>query len=1146
MASSNPAPPNIPSPWPGPRLLVPVTVNVMLQSQNSATQNWSVNSVSYPTVNAFGDPGPDPFNVNTQRYFPGTNLLMAGASISWALPSALTRADKNTGLFPPVPNRWLVVRRYIGGGNAAASYVAWVIESDYQWSQQSSTTPAIRYPTGLKSISNPTPDNPDQLALVFLGRAVPLGQWPQPDSPTAALQPPLTAIGPGDPSFAAFQSGTQNIMAFNDPLTPDGQTPTQSPYPQLAAGTLTYWLAGWYAQPKLDPLYCFDDGGAGGNGTGWTTKDDWLAVLQKFGWSVGTDDDLTAAVAAAQAWSKRDNLSVPGTGDQQLYPSQILCHGLSYNAGWVGSDVNQLTGIPYDPAVTIGVGRTTIEAFGAMVAAQINQSAPGTGDDVARAIQAFQYHLLDTDFDKTGAPSLDRAIHDGAFGSLQGSRDAVLAGAPEQDVRARDTIWKLTPAQGSGSAALPSELTTALFALNVAQAAADEAARQLAAGQQELYTAWYRACQAAANFNASSDPPNYLTQVQALVGTLLTNAQSAATVRDGKKSDLDALIAKTTNPPTLTSVPAPPFFSPLDPVISISGLDRSFTFGQDIGPNPDDTLFCRFSGQTLTGINAGSSPGVLVTGASLLQGFPANAKVPFDIADIAAECLLLDTAVAPAIAKAAGGVDASYVAKQQTIQWNGTSQFDQQSIAEAAGLVGTVPCVIAAAAWTNAWVPLYLDWEVSWTQYDPAQWTFDGEDFKLTSPAPAAAAAFSGRAVLTPNAVNDLYRTIQDYANNNPSDKDAQTLNNAIAGLPDADLLSVRLSGFGSLLQMRQINTASFLPSANMIPSNLLPKTAGTLPYLPLTGVTQYFPVPAGQFSITQLWAVDAFGQTLPIVLNSTPSPVHFAQPIRVDTQAATGQLPPRVIQPTRVEFDLLDAADGNIVAYDPSANPICGWLLPNHLDQGVSVYDQDGNAIGEVVTAGAAPNQYLQWRPAPGNPQGLGQPPAITNPLLADVVNTYLLNPPATTGVNNLQTLLKVIDETLSNFHPPIAGSVTSMAAAIGNPVAVVRAQVTVRLGGPPAHSQYTPSTTPTMPTITPTPTTTPTSTTASATLRPSSCRSSSAARFCLRTGCWAISSTAISPICSALRPTPPPRSFLCPWCRSSLLPRRRHRSSC
>src|SRR5262249_26454888 len=147
-----------------------------------------------------------------------------------------------------------------------------------------------------------------------------------------------------------------------------------------------------------------------------------------------------------------------------------------------------------------------------------------------------------------------------------------------------------------------------------------------------------------------------------------------------------------------------------------------------------------------------------------------------------------------------------------------------------------------------------------------------------------------------------------------------------------------------------------------------LPAAGGTLPS---NEMQTFLPVAAGQFTITRLWVVDAFGQVLPLIDPQDPPQAvvtqSFATQIQAPGNPSLGQLPPRVIQPTRLEFDLLDADDARrIVAQDPGANPICGWLLPNHLDLGVSVYDQAGTAIGEVVVAGAAPNQYLQWRPAP------------------------------------------------------------------------------------------------------------------------------------------------------------------------------------
>jgi hypothetical protein len=1019
----------IASPWPGPRLLVPISVYMMLQTNSTASGQVATapSAVDYNQMKFFGDPGPQLF-VTGGLEAP----LPVGATIGWALPSALTRSTSGGSAFPPIPNRWLVVRRAIQGGQAG--YSAWVIESDYTTALSGDGTNV--YPTSLLA--------PDSINLLAFGRALPVGQWPAEDSPTAPSQPNLTAASFANASFAAFQPGMANVLSYTDGLS-------DIPGP----ATLTYWVAGWYAQPELDPLYCF---AGGSNGTGWSTAAEWLALTQSLNWSVGTSEgtsnDLAAAVAAAASWVQQLGLTVPGSGDQQRYPAQILCHGMTFNAQWPGLDSGQLTfGVPVDPVVTIGVGRTSSEAFSAMVAAQLDPPSGGAdpGEEIAQLIQAFQYHLLDS-LDSGGAAVLSQAIHDAAFGATDGG-----------------TIWKLMPAAGSGHAALPALLVTALADLNVAQSLYDDAQRRLAGAQQELYTAWFR-------LQHQDATQAYLTQQQAAVSVLSTDASVLAASRDGLLQLLEAMLVE--NPgPTLHSTPAPPFWTPLDPVVAISGVGRGYVFGEDtnVGVSPDGTLFCRFSGQTLTGVEVAVSSNLNepVTGASLATAFPSNAQLPYDIADLVAECLLLDTAVAAEIAAAAlsaAGSSATYtqsqiestVETQQTIQWNGAATaLDEQSIAKAAGLVGTVPCVIAVTLWTNAWIPLYLDWEVAWSQYDPSQWSFDGEDFTLEPSVPTPTITFSGRTLLTPNVGNNFYETIQAYAQANPDDPNAQTLWDAIEGLPDADLLSQRLSGLGSFLQTLEINKPSFAPTS--IPSALIGNAGGIRPYNDATSSTAFYPVAAGQMVITKLWVVDAFGQALPVI-DPQPMPtdltVRFAAPIRATAQtektSAVGRLPPRVIQPTRLELDLIDATDDvSIVALDPAANPICGWLLPNHLDQSLAVYDQDGQAVGEMMLVGVSSDQTLQWRPTPGSPQGLGQPPAIANAHLAALVNAYLdaAQPAAT-----LANLLQVIDETLSSFSPPIAaGTVTSMAAAIGNPVAVVNARATLRLAGNPALSQLT-----------------------------------------------------------------------------------------
>lgn len=1036
------APETIPTPWQGPRLLVPVAVNLMLQTPITAPdQPTATSTVNYTDMTQFADPGPTPFGVGGE-----SSAFNPGATISWVLPSALTRAAAPAHTFPPVPNRWLVVRTILT--DAPPAYTAWVVESDYSSPGQGPGT--NRFPTGI----GPS----DKVNLAWFGRALPLGQWPASDDP-GPMQPPLSAVGPGDPSLAAFVPGMFNVFSFVDGLAD-----------VTSAATLTYWVAGWYAQPKLDPLYC-------DSSTGWQTEAEWRKLMQQLGWSVGNDDALAAAVATAQAWSRAKGLSVPGTGDQQLYPAQILCHGMTYQVAWPGPTAGLLpNSIPVNPVVTIGVGRTTAEAFGAMVAWQIDNpgqrdgqaeqpvalaadrealqppAPPSKGTQVAEMIEAFQYHLLDT-FDTTGSASLARSVHDGGFASHKGG-----------------TLWKLKPAEGQGHAPLAAGLAPALAALNAAQFDCDVAERRLAGAQRELYTAWYRYSAADPDF----PPPNFqqlqqylstqqnnVTQLQAPLPSLQAKVTAAQDALNALLPPKNGKVPR----PTLHATPAEPYASPLDPVVAISGVGRAFKFGEDAGLSPHQTLFCRFSGQTMTGIEVAVSATLneAVSGRSLAAAFPANAKLPLDVADLAAECVLLDTGAAGSIAaaaRAAAGTGATYsqaqvtseVTNQQTIVWNGTGHaILAQALADAGGFVGTVPNSISVTLWKNAWVPLYLDWEVSWTQYDPSQWVFDGEDFQLATKAtPATTPSFQGRVVLTPNAGNDLYQTIQSYAKH---DANAQTLFAAIQHLPDIDVLSQRLSGLGHFLQTLEINKASFQPKSI---SHLLGDARGLIPTS-----SDFYPVAGGRMEITRLWVVDAFGQALPIIdSNSAPSVVrvNYAPTIAGTPQTpqafATGLLPPRVIQPTRLEFDLIDATDQtSIVAQDPAANPICGWLLPNHLDQGVTVYDQDGCSIGEVVIAGDASNQTLLWRPSPGNLEGLGQPPNIGNIQLAALVGTYLNAPD---GAKRLIRLLTVIDETLSTFHPPVAhGAITSMAAAIGNPVAVVSARVTLRLDGDPALSQ-------------------------------------------------------------------------------------------
>src|SRR5439155_19105683 len=86
-----------------------------------------------------------------------------------------------------------------------------------------------------------------------LGASFDLADWPA--RGLRPLDPPLTALGPGNPTFAANVPVVQNVLNFPDPLT------------DVPVGLLSYAVYGWYADPTLDPL--FADGPSG-----WRTEAD--------------------------------------------------------------------------------------------------------------------------------------------------------------------------------------------------------------------------------------------------------------------------------------------------------------------------------------------------------------------------------------------------------------------------------------------------------------------------------------------------------------------------------------------------------------------------------------------------------------------------------------------------------------------------------------------------------------------------------------------------------------------------------------------------------------------------------------------------------------------------------------------------------
>jgi hypothetical protein len=386
--------------------------------------------------------------------------------------------------------------------------------------------------------------------------------------------------------------------------------------------------------------------------------------------------------------------------------------------------------------------------------------------------------------------------------------------------------------------------------------------------------------------------------------------------------------------------------------------------------------------------------------------------------------------------------------------------------------------------------------------FDCSQWRFDagdgvadrgGEyyawtgtdnwsDDKQLPPDPGTAidpSVYTGRTFLTAHATVQLVARLEEYVAVHP-DADLEAIKGLIDKVGDTLFLSQTLSGFNDTLVMRSLqHTPPPDPDSDIgkavagehrgapVPS------AGSSDQRFGAGTPFFFPLRGGFFSFERLEIVDAFGQALDLLQangNKDGTAASFV-PIKAQGLApdAGSTLPgadqrlkqaPRVVQPSRLNIRMLDReSDASEVGIVADTDPVCGWLLPNHLDGSIAAYDPAGVALGEllVATDPASGDEQVRWLPAPGG-GAPDDPSKIASTHLSAALGAFTAPnggiPPADRPAA-LRALYASIDETLWTIEPGGGQGDQDLAALIGPPLALVRAELQLELFGQPAYNQ-------------------------------------------------------------------------------------------
>jgi hypothetical protein len=817
--------------------------------------------------------------------------LEVGVHLHFILPDAFTHAvtaRDGAMKYPRIPNRWLVTRLV---ADEKIHNKSWLLESDY---------------LGLDNIGSvAVPYLSDkECPYRLLGRSYPV------DNPPAmggSCLDELTAVGPGDPTFAAYYPNCCSVFGFHDKLE------------DLPSGDLTYFVMGYYSEEKEDPLYHL-------------TEEEYLQYLTDNQWSVAGDN---------------------------VQAQRIICHGMVYSLPWRGPAAEYSSNTPTGE-VNASIGNTSVEALSALISDRL-QNVKETGEELLygpdnleesqvleRFLAMLQYDLLDYKEGADGVAEVEDHLHAGEFDPYDGGAVWHIRYQGKED-KNKDKIPYQIPE-------IPQKTGKLLTVLNEAQYGADRLNRCLNSKRQELFCAWQR------YVDLIEDPPapwikpkpskeEILSEINRLCNEIDKLAgdigQASDHVKDAEKK-LRENIAPVKDSLLLEKVTGESFYRARDPVVLLGGqgIKRPFAYGQDGRFTKDGTLACRTS---------------LIDG---LKGHNCDLQIkdilaccdPFkDLQEqfpgMLCEAVCLSPLFVALIARRMG--EETLLPQGQTPSPIACSEWVQ-------------PWISLFLEWSIAWFPTRTG-----TRPDNSMegWSFQDIDYSYGSQPPLQGSSYTGRTVITPHSTLLLKYALEKNIERYQYDPELyEKLKKALEDAQNLAVLSQQLSGMWTqllslreTLQMPVMERDSYKELADKVRLRLEDK-------LPVTVVPSslFFPIRAGFLQVNKVNIINSFG--IRQLVNSTLKKTVFSE--EVFSEFSKGMFPPRFAQGARLDYEWICSEDNSIMScLDPATSPICGFLYPDFLNHALSLYEANGIFKGRLKLVYRNGSPEVRWVSAPGEP---------------------------------------------------------------------------------------------------------------------------------------------------------------------------------